>query len=127
MLYSNLVQCHLLCCHSTKSCSLCRASTGRVIISHNCIYSGSSKLKIIKHLVTTVYSYRKKIDNLFKADNRIYLYQYICKNYVRRKDITIVVQKGPLTHGRRQLVLSFLLMFHDFEHELLMASCCVRM
>lgn len=31
-----------------------------VIISPSYIYPGSSKLKIIKHLVTTVYSYRKK-------------------------------------------------------------------
>lgn len=93
----------------------------RVIISHSCIYSVSSKLKIIKHLVTTVHSFRKKIDNPFKADTRIYLYQYICKNCVRRKDITIVVQRGPLTHGRGQLLLSFLFMFHVFEHEILIA------
>lgn len=98
---------------------------GRVIISYSCIYFGNSKLKTIKHHVTTVH--QEKIQCLFNLQpiqNRyqsIFTGTFVKKNYVRRRDITIVVQKGLLTHGTEQLLLFVLLMLPSFENELFVA------
>lgn len=53
----------------------------------------------------------------------IYLYCDSCKNYIRRRAITILVQNSLLTHGSGQLLLFALLLPHDFENELFGALC----
>lgn len=95
---------------------------GRGIISYSCIYFGRSKFKTIKHYVTTVHSYGWKIVLVQLTTHpkqiAIYLYCDNCKSYVRKRAITILVQKDLLTNGTGQLLLFYLLIPHDFENEL---------
>lgn len=95
---------------------------GRTIISYSCIYFGRSKFKTIKHYVTTVHSYGQKIVLVQLTTHpkqiAIYLYCDSCKNYIRKRAITILVQKDLLTYETGQLLLFFLLIPHDFENEL---------
>lgn len=76
----------------------------RIIISYSCVPFGSNELKTMKHHVTTVYFQEKNIVLVQLMTHRreateICLHQYICKNYLERKDITIMVQEDLLTYG----------------------------
>lgn len=101
---------------------------GRAIISYSCIYFGRSKFKTIKHYATTVHSYGRKIVLVQLTTHpkqiAIYLYCDSCKNYIRRRAVTILVQNGLLTHGTGQLLLFVLLMPQDFEDELFISVEC---
>lgn len=63
-----------------------------------CIYFGRSKFKNIKHYVTTVHSYGQKIVLVQLTTHpkqiAIYLYCDSCKNFVRRRAITILARKA---------------------------------
>lgn len=79
-------------------------------MSQLCIFSGKN---IVLVQLTT---HRRQI-------TEICLHQCICKNYLGRKGITIMNQKGLLTPGTTQILLFVSLMLCDFENEILTAHC----
>lgn len=56
----------------------------------------------------------------------ICLHHYICKNYLGRKDIIIMIQKGLLTPSTVQTLLSVSFMLCDFENEVPAAHFWVK-
>lgn len=79
-------------------------------MSQLCIFSG--KDTVLVQLMT----HQRQI-------TEICLHQYICKNYLGRKDTSIMIQKGLLTPGTAQILLFVSLMFCDFDNEMPTAHC----